>query len=115
VFCPKCGKEQEGNPNFCRSCGERLKSEANRAADIGGNEVLGDIEALQSAADYRQLRRELTPIGIVLVLFAIWALVSGILGIQQSMINGIAVLMGISVIIVCIWVIISPRPAGWTE
>lgn len=24
TFCPKCGKEQEDNPSFCRGCGENL-------------------------------------------------------------------------------------------
>ena len=24
MFCPKCGKEQEDNPSFCRGCGANL-------------------------------------------------------------------------------------------
>jgi len=24
MFCPKCGREQIGNPNFCRGCGENM-------------------------------------------------------------------------------------------
>lgn len=24
MFCPKCGKEQIDNPNFCRSCGSNI-------------------------------------------------------------------------------------------
>ena len=24
MFCPKCGEEQEDNPNYCRGCGENL-------------------------------------------------------------------------------------------
>ena len=26
MFCPKCGQRNEGNPKFCRGCGENLKA-----------------------------------------------------------------------------------------
>ena len=25
MFCPKCGTEQTGEPNYCGKCGQRLK------------------------------------------------------------------------------------------
>ncbi len=32
--CPRCGKEQVGNPAFCRNCGENLRSVENRKRNI---------------------------------------------------------------------------------
>ena len=107
MFCPKCGKEQLENPRFCRSCGECLRSDANRAADIGRNEVLDDIEILQSAADYNRLKRELIPVGIVSIIFGLPPLILGILNLAP-----IQILLGVFPIIMGVWVIASPKPAG---
>jgi uncharacterized membrane protein YvbJ len=30
MICPECGKEQMNNPAFCRSCGRKLESSADR-------------------------------------------------------------------------------------
>lgn len=37
MFCTKCGREQLGNPKFCRSCGTRLSQVPdNRFAEVAG-------------------------------------------------------------------------------
>jgi len=61
MFCSKCGREQVGNPKFCRNCGEELRDPGSRIVQNGEASVEQGIRI-----------RVITTRGIVLRLLLAW-------------------------------------------
>ena len=75
--------------------------------DVGQN-----IEELRGAGDYHLLRKKLKGGGIGSIFFGVVAIGMGIAFMEESPVNMILVLIGVSLLIEGIWIIRAPSPKG---